>query len=77
MPDNPLYHDGMRHLQDARETRAIADRLEQVVVRTAFTDDDRTFIQRCPMVFIATAPKKRQSEPTDSVIYLRTFVSPA
>jgi predicted pyridoxine 5'-phosphate oxidase superfamily flavin-nucleotide-binding protein len=55
MTDDPLYHDGMRQLQDARETRAIADRLEQVTVRTRFTDDDCAFIQRCPMFFIATA----------------------
>ena len=55
MADDPMYHDGMRQLQDTRETRALADRLEQVTVRTAFTDEDRAFIQRCPMFFIATA----------------------
>jgi predicted pyridoxine 5'-phosphate oxidase superfamily flavin-nucleotide-binding protein len=55
MPDDPMYHDGMRRLQDARETRRIADRLEQVTVRRAFTEDDRAFIERCPMFFVATA----------------------
>ena len=50
-----MYHDGMRQLQDIRETRPLADRLKQVTVRTAFTEDDRTFIQRCAMFFIATA----------------------
>ena len=55
MPVDNMYHDGMRRLQDARETRPLADRLNQVTVRTAFTDDDRAFIQRCPMFFIATA----------------------
>jgi uncharacterized protein len=55
MTDAPMYHDGMRQLQDARETRRLADRLEQATVRTAFTDEDRAFIQRCPMFFIATA----------------------
>ena len=50
-----LYHDGMRQLQDIRETRPLADRLNEVTVRTAFTDEDRAFIQRCPMFFIATA----------------------
>jgi predicted pyridoxine 5'-phosphate oxidase superfamily flavin-nucleotide-binding protein len=55
MDDDPMYHDGMRQLQDLRETRPLADRLEQVTVRTAFTDEDRAFIQRCPMFFIATA----------------------
>jgi uncharacterized protein len=55
MADDPLYHEGMRQLQDARETRPIADRLAQVTVRAAFTDEDRAFIHRCPMFFIATA----------------------
>ncbi|WP_228276408.1 pyridoxamine 5'-phosphate oxidase family protein [Dechloromonas sp. H13] len=38
-----------------RETRRIADRLEQVIVHQSFTDSDRAFIQQCPMVFVATA----------------------
>ncbi|MEZ0307805.1 MAG: pyridoxamine 5'-phosphate oxidase family protein [Ramlibacter sp.] len=55
MASDPMYHDGMRRLQDVRDTRGIADRLEQVTVRTAFTDDDRLFIERSAMFFIATA----------------------
>ena len=55
MADHTMYHEGMRQLQDARETRPLADRLQQVTVRTAFTDEDRAFIQRSPMFFIATA----------------------
>lgn len=50
-----LYHDGMRQLQDIRETRPLADRLNEVTVRTAFTEEDQAFIQRCPMLFVATA----------------------
>lgn len=55
MPVDDLYHEGMRQLQDARETRQLADRLNQVTVRTAFTPEDKAFIQRCAMFFIATA----------------------
>ena len=55
MADDPMYHEGMRRLQDVRETRPLADRLEQVTVRTAFTDHDRAFMQRCAMFCIATA----------------------
>jgi predicted pyridoxine 5'-phosphate oxidase superfamily flavin-nucleotide-binding protein len=55
MADDPMYHDGMRQLQDLRETRRLADRLEETIVRTAFTDADRAFIERCAMVFVATA----------------------
>jgi predicted pyridoxine 5'-phosphate oxidase superfamily flavin-nucleotide-binding protein len=58
MADDPLYHDGMRRLQDARDTRRIADRLEKVTVHAAFTDEDREFIQRSAMVFVATADAK-------------------
>lgn len=55
MANDSMYHDGMRRLQDARETRPLADRLEQVTVRSALTDEDRAFIARCPMFFLATA----------------------
>ena len=55
MSNNSIYHEGMRKLQDQRDTRRIADRLEQVIVHSAFTQDDRNFIQACAMVFVATA----------------------
>lgn len=51
----PIYHEGMRRLQDARDTRRIADRLAEVTLRTQFTDEDRAFIERCAMFFVATA----------------------
>ena len=50
-----MYHEGMRQLQDVRETRPIADRLREVTVRAALTDEDRAFIERSAMFFIATA----------------------
>ncbi len=62
MTDEPMYHDSMRRLQDRRETRPIADRLEQVTVRTAFSDEDRAFIEHCPMFFIATADARGQPD---------------
>jgi uncharacterized protein len=49
------YHEGMRKLQDMRETRTLADRLEKVTMRAAFTEEDKAFIGRCRMFFIATA----------------------
>jgi predicted pyridoxine 5'-phosphate oxidase superfamily flavin-nucleotide-binding protein len=55
MADDAIYHAGMRRLQDTRETRALADRLAEVTARSAFSDDDRAFIARAPMFFIATA----------------------
>jgi predicted pyridoxine 5'-phosphate oxidase superfamily flavin-nucleotide-binding protein len=58
----PTYHDGMRELQDQRETRALADRLEKVTMRAAFTEEDQAFIQRCRMFFIATADRHGQPD---------------
>lgn len=55
MAHDQTYHEGMRRLQDARDTRRIADRLAEVTRRTAFTDEDREYIERCPMFFVATA----------------------
>ena len=55
MENTSLYHDGMRQLQDVRETRSLADRLEQVTVRSEFTEEDRLFIEGSSMVFVATA----------------------
>lgn len=50
-----MYHDGSRELQDRFDSRRIADRLEQITVHDHFTDDDRVFIERSPMFFLATA----------------------
>lgn len=56
------YHDGMRELQDLRETRALADRLEKVTMRAAFTAEDRAFITGCRMFFVATADGSGQPD---------------
>jgi predicted pyridoxine 5'-phosphate oxidase superfamily flavin-nucleotide-binding protein len=50
-----LYHDGNRHLQDAFDSRRLADRLEEVTLRDHFTDADRAFIESLDMFFLATA----------------------
>ncbi len=55
MDQHSMFHEGMRALQDIRETRALADRLEQVIVHTRFTEGDKAFIEKCPMVFVATS----------------------
>ncbi len=46
---------GRGRLQDRFDSRRLADRLEQVTLRRAFTDEDRAFIARAPMFFLATA----------------------
>jgi len=46
MTESILYHDGNRRLQDEFESRRIADRLEEKLTRTVFTQDDKAFIDR-------------------------------
>jgi uncharacterized protein len=55
MSDSILYHEGNRRLQDQFDSRRISDRLEQKLARTAFTDDDKAFIQGSIYFFLATA----------------------
>ena len=50
-----MYHDGNRELQDAFGSRALADRLEEKLTRSQFTEDDAAFIQSVGFFFLATA----------------------
>lgn len=54
----PVYHEGMRRLQDRHDTRRLADRLDAKLGRTAFTAEDRAFIERRTLFFLATADAK-------------------
>jgi uncharacterized protein len=49
------YHGGNRHFQDRFDTRRLADRIDQRLVRDSIDDDDRAFIERMDMLFLATA----------------------
>ena len=50
-----MYHDGNRQLQDRFDSRRISDRLEEKLTRTAFTADDKAFIESAAYFFLATA----------------------
>jgi len=50
-----MYHDGNRQLQDRFDSRRISDKLEEKLTRTAFTADDKTFIEGAAYFFLATA----------------------
>ena len=50
-----FYNEGSREIQDRFDSRRIADRLEQVTLRRAFTEEDKAFISKAPMFFLATA----------------------
>ena len=55
MPDSIMYHEGNRRLQDQFDSRRISDRLEEKLTRTAFTADDKAFIESVIYFFMATA----------------------
>jgi predicted pyridoxine 5'-phosphate oxidase superfamily flavin-nucleotide-binding protein len=50
-----MYNDGSRELQDRFDSRRIADRLEQITVHDQFSNEDRAFVERSSMFFLATA----------------------
>jgi predicted pyridoxine 5'-phosphate oxidase superfamily flavin-nucleotide-binding protein len=49
------YHAGMRELQDRFDSRRLADRLDERLGRSAFSDEDRAFIESRAMFFLASA----------------------
>ena len=49
-----MYHEESRKLQDQFDTRRLADRLVETLVRTALTEEDRAFIESQRMFFLAT-----------------------
>jgi len=59
---SPVYHDGMRELQDRFDTRRLADRLTERLLRTAFSEEDRAFIEGASFFFFATADAAAQPD---------------
>ena len=57
-----FYHSGSRSLQDRFDTRRLADRIEERLVRDHITADDRAFIEHLPMFFLATADEHGQPQ---------------
>ena len=56
------YHDGARRLQDRFDSRRLADSLAERLSRTAFTEEDRAFIEGRNMFFLATADASGQPD---------------
>jgi predicted pyridoxine 5'-phosphate oxidase superfamily flavin-nucleotide-binding protein len=57
-----VYHDGSRKLQERFDTRRLADRLEERVVRDHIDEDDRAFIEARDMFFLATSDESGQPQ---------------
>jgi uncharacterized protein len=49
------YHAGSRSLQDRFDTRALADRIDGLLVSDTLSEGDRAFIEARDMFFLATA----------------------
>ncbi len=49
------FHDGSRSLQDRFDTRALADRIDELRVTDTISPSDRAFIEARDMFFLATA----------------------
>jgi uncharacterized protein len=50
-----LFNEGSRGYQDRFDTRRLANRIDERLVRDWIDADDRAFVERCDMLFIATA----------------------
>ena len=50
-----MYHQGNRDLQDAYGTRRLADRMEERIRRSRFTEEDGAFVATLRFFFLATA----------------------
>jgi uncharacterized protein len=49
------FHEGSRSLQDRFDTRALADRIDGLLVSDTISEGDRAFIEARDMFFLATA----------------------
>lgn len=58
----PMYHDHSRELQDHFDSRRIADRLAEKLLRAEFSDEDRAFIGEQSFFFLATADAHGQPD---------------
>jgi uncharacterized protein len=57
-----VYHEASRELQDRFDTRRLADRIEERIVRDHIDADDRVFIEARDMFFVATVDEDGQPQ---------------
>jgi uncharacterized protein len=60
--ERPMYHEHSRALQDHFDSRRIADRLAEKLLRSEFSEEDRAFIARQCFFFLATADAQGQPD---------------
>ena len=59
-----MFHEGSRQLQDAHDTRRIADRIDELLVADSIGPGEKAWIESADMFFLATADE--QGRPTVS-----------
>ncbi|MCH7695945.1 MAG: pyridoxamine 5'-phosphate oxidase family protein [Proteobacteria bacterium] len=59
-----IYGETHRDLQDAFDTRKLADRLEEIIVKTEIGETEKAFIESRPMFFLSTID--HEGQPTVS-----------
>src|SRR3954471_8354583 len=57
-----FYGEAQRRLQERFDTTRLADRIEERLLRSWVDDGDRAFIERCDMLFLATADAEGQPQ---------------
>ncbi len=60
--ESVMFHDGNRRLQDAFDSRRIADRLEEKLTHASFSDSDQAFIEGAAFFFLATADDRGRAD---------------
>src|SRR3954469_16106777 len=77
---NGMYHDGQRKLQDQFDTRRLADKLEENLVRDTLNEKQKAFIESADMFFLATADELgrpscsyRGGDPTSPAKFVRAI----
>ena len=56
------YHEGSRELQDRFDTRRLADRIDERTAHDHIRPEDRAFIERMDMFFLATSDLSGQPQ---------------
>jgi uncharacterized protein len=57
-----IYNDASRSLQDRFDTRRLADRIDERLVRDFLDAGDRAFVERADMFFLATADAEGRAQ---------------
>ena len=55
IPSAGIFHDGARELQDRHDTRRLADRIEQLVLKPGLGESERAFVEAADCFFLATS----------------------